>query len=518
MKSHRSSRHGKVALFLISSTCLILYGMVGHNAQQKLDHATVPVFDHLNTFNGTVHEDYSSSTTGSSDAGQHSSRKSQWNWTTKETRLNSSSATTSLNYDKVSSSSTDTSSSSSSPAAAACKASKSTLPAQFTNYSDQSIQTSFHRLFDLDQVPVMRRHTSSSSSSLRPYATCSILHVGNWIHFAHTFQQVLRCWSFWQTFPNHQPVLVGTPLGDTFNQGIVTTLIQLGVQFRDWNNVTRKSSDDNGTGIHNHDNNNKKEEDKSLSVTSKLEPVRAASGVDVLDGYKVLSSLHAEQFRDQFLTILGIEKNEGSQLEGGRGRGRGRGGCNRERLGRPSPRIGILNRKASRRLVNQEEITRALAVQNNHGDNDNNNSNTSGLLDHPNVIVFEMEGKSFQEQVQLLSQVDILVAPHGAALTGTIFMPRCAGLVEIFPMGMAEEKFFGSLASLSHHAHAALYAGGENWTKQISYWSANSHRRTTARKRNVCPQVDLVLDAVAKLEWQWHNCCSDGGEPEEREK
>jgi hypothetical protein len=355
------------------------------------------------------------------------------------------------------------------------------------------------------------RHTSLSSSS-KPYATCSIRHVGNWIHFAHTFQQVLRCWSFWQTFPNHQPVLVGTPLGDTFNQGIFTTLIQLGVQFRDWNNVTKSLADDDenrgSASIHNNNNNNnkeRKEEDASLSVTSKLEPVRAASGVDVLDGYKVLSSLHAEQFRDQFLTTIGMENNEGSQLGGG-----GRGGCSRDRLGRLAPRIGVLNRKASRRLVNQVEITIALAVQN------NGNNNSSGFLD-PNVIVFEMEGKSFQEQVQLWSQVDILVAPHGAALTGTIFMPRCAGLVEIFPMGMAEENFFGSLASLSNHAHAALYAGGENRTKQILYWSANSHRRTAARKRNVCPKVDLVLDAVTKLERQWHNCCSRGGEPEQRE-
>jgi Glycosyltransferase 61 len=434
-------RHGK-GLFLASSACLLLTSVVVQYEQKKLDRLiSLTLSESLLAANNQ----------SSSGSDQHSSSNGE------------------LILSKDMQENSDNIINSSYPLSTACQEAKSILPAHFTNYSQTSIEPNLNQLFDIDPIPVMRE----ISSDPHRYVTCSILHVGFWMHFPHTFQQVLRCWSLWQAFPDHQPVLVGVMLHDTFNHGIYTTLVKLGIQFREWGNVTKSS------------NNDIQANDTSISGTSKLAISNPTNGEDALDGYKVLSTQHAEHFRDQFLTALGIEDS--------------RGGCSNEAstTRRSPPRVGILNRKSSRGLDNVSEIIEALAEK------------YGGFQ---NLIVFEMEGKTFQEQVQVLSQVDILVAPHGAALTGTIFMPRCAGFVEIFPMGMiGEQKFFGSLAPVSNHAHAALYAGGENMTEEVSFWWSTVRRRSESRKRNVCPNVNLVLDAVAELERQWRDCCSRRG-------
>jgi hypothetical protein len=443
---HRLSRprrrHGKANLFLASSVCLLLTGIVVQHEQKKLDRVISL------TPGKTLMAGNNQSSSG---PGQHSS------------------SNVGLTLAKEMQQNIENSINASYALSTACQEAKSILPAHFTNYSQTSIEPNLNQLFDIDPIPVMRQ----TSSDPQRYVTCSILHVGFWMHFPHTFQQVLRCWSLWQAFPDHQPVLVGVMLRDTFNDGIYSTLVKLGIQFRKWGNVTMSS------------NNDIQANDTSISGTSKLAIPNPTNGEDALDGYKVVSTQHAEHFRDQFLTALGIEDSKG--------------GCSNEVSTTRSipPRVGILNRKSSRGLDNVSEIIQALAEK--YGG-------------YQNLIVFEMEGKAFQEQVQVMSQLDLLVAPHGAALTGTIFMPRCAGFVEIFPMGMIDEqKFFGSLAPVSNHAHAALYAGGENITEEVSFWWSTVHRRSESRKRNVCPKVNLVLDAVAELERQWRDCCSRRG-------
>ena len=120
-----------------------------------------------------------------------------------------------------------------------------------------------------------------------------------------------------------------------------------------------------------------------------------------------------------------------------------------------------------------------------------------------------MENKTFVEQIQLLKDIDILLTPHGAALTSSIFLPPCSSFLEIFPNGYYWDQFYGSLASISNHGRATLYEGeddGDNVFKS----SGKVLDRKELRKRNICiNNVTLVIDAITKMESMWYQCCKD---------
>jgi hypothetical protein len=407
-----------------------------------------------------------------------------------------------------------------------CRVGQSTLPAQFTNYSDHIVPQLEH-LFDFHAVPILRhtRNTlndkavSPTDSSQKPFVTCSMNQLGNWNHFPHTAQQIFRCWSLWQAYhPTHQPVLVGARMtGDhyAFVEGLLNALVQTGgVQFRNWSNVTRKKA-------------RRLASDRSVSAT----PLSVKTkGSDFFEGYKMSSAHHAVEFRDHILSALNIRTENGYR----------QGGSFSTQLTSiivgsppPPPRIGILNREMTRRILNVEELTttlsarygnqsdpqqrRQLQPQEFHTNNTSHGTigsirsstsrNATASTGVNNIKVFTMEGKSFVEQVQAMSDVDILIAPHGAALVNLIFLPTCAGVLELNPKGFENPMFFGSLAAISNHAHATLYTGDRDKHKEIRKWMRGNVRRDVARSRDLCPNVDMVLDAVSQLEEQWRACC-----------
>ena len=75
-------------------------------------------------------------------------------------------------------------------------------------------------------------------------------------------------------------------------------------------------------------------------------------------------------------------------------------------------RIYISRRKANCRRLNDEEIAPVLAA---HG-----------------VVVQVLEDLSFAEQVQLMNQAELIVAPHGAGLANLIFCRPGTQVIEIF--------------------------------------------------------------------------------------
>jgi hypothetical protein len=410
-----------------------------------------------------------------------------------------------------------------------CRVGQSTVPAQFTNYSDH-IVPQLEELFDFHAIPILRhtRNTinridkavSPTDSSRKPFVTCSMNQLGNWNHFPHTAQQILRCWSLWQAYhPTHQPVLVGAPMTGqhhTFVEGMLNALVQTGdVQFRSWSNVTRKKA-------------RLLASDTSVSGTPQSVKTK---GSDFFEGYKMSSAHHAVEFRDHILSALDIRTKNG-YCQGGSFATQPT--STRVDLPPPSPRIGILNRETTRRILNVDELTINLSARYNNPSNpqqrrrqqqqrrrqlrttshgtistirSNTNRNTTASTGLNNIKVFTMEGKSFAEQVQAISDVDILIAPHGAALVNVIFLPKCAGVLELNPKGFENPMFFGSLAAISNHAHATLYTGDREKYKEIRKWMRGNVRRDVARSRDLCPNVDMVLDAVSQLEEQWRACC-----------
>ncbi|XP_052780686.1 uncharacterized protein LOC128217535 [Mya arenaria] len=55
------------------------------------------------------------------------------------------------------------------------------------------------------------------------------------------------------------------------------------------------------------------------------------------------------------------------------------------------------------------------------------------LLPRHNVLSSQIDLLSMKDQLSLISRTDILIGMHGAGLTHTLFLPKHAGLVELYP-------------------------------------------------------------------------------------
>ncbi|CAJ1960814.1 unnamed protein product [Cylindrotheca closterium] len=162
---------------------------------------------------------------------------------------------------------------------------------------------------------------------------------------------------------------------------------------------------------------------------------------------------------------------------------------------RKKPRIGILNRRisAGRSIINADLLARTPVVQ----DFSHNNS----------VSVQYFEGLDFVEQVSFFRSIDILVASHGAQLTGVAFMnARCSHLVELFPKGYAIPDFFGSLAINSGKKYSYLYMSENSFGTEQSVSFAD---RRQARSVNLCPSPSMMASILGELSDSWRTCCEE---------
>ncbi|CAJ1949953.1 unnamed protein product [Cylindrotheca closterium] len=109
------------------------------------------------------------------------------------------------------------------------------------------------------------------------------------------------------------------------------------------------------------------------------------------------------------------------------------------------PRIGILNRAnySWRSILNAEEVALSAAK-------------TLSRDDFIQVGYFENQNLS--DQVAFFRSVDILIAPHGAHLTGLAFIDApCSHLLELFPKRYSIPYYYGSLAMSNGKKYSYLY-------------------------------------------------------------
>jgi len=107
----------------------------------------------------------------------------------------------------------------------------------------------------------------------------------------------------------------------------------------------------------------------------------------------------------------------------------------------PYRRVFISRAKASRRkLVNENEVW-------------------SLLEPHGFQRVF-MENLTFQEQVKLMQETSVLIAPHGAGLTNMMFCPQGAKIVEIADLSFPNPNFY-AVASAMKHQYWIINASSE---------------------------------------------------------
>jgi hypothetical protein len=280
-------------------------------------------------------------------------------------------------------------------------------------------------------------------------AVCEFVAKGNSMHFAHTMQQLYGCYSFWQTNQNRPPVLL-------MPSKSVQTKLEKNAFLKGFFRLLKDS-------VFGLDIIPKNLFSEKYNTTSN--GIRTA--IDVSGGY-ILT--HAKELSN---LLTGDESNQSTPF-----------------LCKSSPRIGVLNRRKAvgRSIVNTQKLVQVMSTENGY-----------------NVSVEYFEDKSFQEQVDFFSSVDILLAPHGAQLTGLAFLQStCSQLLELFPKGYAIPSFYGSLATNAGIGYSHLYLSDRPWqTEQAESLS----QRIQARAADLCPSPDEVSASIRSLVQAWEECC-----------
>ena len=110
---------------------------------------------------------------------------------------------------------------------------------------------------------------------------------------------------------------------------------------------------------------------------------------------------------------------------------------------------GFGPRRLGRMISNDAEVVRALKSLSTNPEVGNNGEFQVIVQDVDyNVLTFE-------EQIGIDVQTDIMVGPHGAGLMHNIFMPDRAALIELFVDGSSANRHFHNLA----HWYGRIYEG-----------------------------------------------------------
>ena len=155
------------------------------------------------------------------------------------------------------------------------------------------------------------------------------------------------------------------------------------------------------------------------------------------------------------------------------------------------PRICILDRKRTRRILNVKQLKQGLET---------------AFPDSP-VSIRYFERATFLEQVEVFSSADILISPHGAQLSSIPFLPKCAKPLELFTAGYYVPDFFGSLSTHAGLNHSSAYVGDEATQGDLRYRMKSMKTRVRARAHSMCPNVSDLVQLVQTNIRLWHECC-----------
>lgn len=229
----------------------------------------------------------------------------------------------------------------------------------------------------MDNIVTVLQSENHTDTMKPRHAVCTFVHELYWEHFPHGIQQLYRCFSFWHSYPDHQHLLLFTE-----------KLTSRQVFFWEMRRLFKKM-----LGVREIGNRTKIPPGSLVVQPNHYQLARDHP----YSGIAMQNPEHAHYFRHKTQEYFNLTVT------------------NRCQPGK-SPRIAILNRqpKSRRAILNLVEVCEHLAKA------------TGGEIE-----VYYFEGKSFKEQLQIMSNVDILVSPHGAQLTSINFMPRCGAVLEV---------------------------------------------------------------------------------------
>ena len=359
----------------------------------------------------------------------------------------------------------------------------------FTNYTPEAV-TALSKFVLMDEYPPPQSPSANANTNTTlsviapPQATCRFRNYQYSAHLPHFMQQFFRCLSFWNHYPNHSAVFSYQPKKSNhyrramvrpFTAGLMKLLPDLNIQLELGSGGTGDGNGPKKERAHN-ETNNASSGDVSCTIVGPLHSPQDVS-------FQVTSVQDMKDFRDKVLDRLSLQENSTTNAANA---------CRKQ-----EPRIVVLNRRHSRKLVRSQQLRDAIQYYHHH----NNNNNKT-------VPEYFLEGADFQTQVELLStKVDILVTPHGAQETSLVFLPDCAGVFEVIPGGYYYPNFFGTLAASSGVSHSFLYLGGGEGEGDGSHGVAYHYYNVSVRNPDLCPPLERVEEAVRGLVERWRHCC-----------
>ncbi len=115
------------------------------------------------------------------------------------------------------------------------------------------------------------------------------------------------------------------------------------------------------------------------------------------------------------------------------------------------------------------------------------------LLKEAGFTIMAMEGLSVAQQAALLSRADVVMSPHGGALTNMVFCRPGVHIVEMFSRHVFP-YYWGLAANCGHHYHAILEEPDKDYPRLVNARVAQSFADT--QHQTAALSFDVSVDAV----------------------
>jgi hypothetical protein len=377
-----------------------------------------------------------------------------------------------------------------------------------SNYTKHAVVDSLSSLTMKFDHPIMRfhipeydyhtnNHTTTATTTTTGYATCVRKRIGWEEDFPHWFQQISRCWTFWQMHTHLRPIWMTDddhPKYNAWIRRLIDLMPTIGILPLLYNQTTGTVHVITGNFQHlNNDNTTSllsKAVDSIFLIQQQHDASVTAYSLPTWPskvGFQSTSPNHMRTFRKAVLDAIGYEETSRSPQPKQHQQKHGCRVATRQALPNdndlPIPRIAMINRKETRKLLNGIEI---LLDWKNH-------MNIS--YDLPE---YYLEGMTFDQQVTLMADIDILITPHGAQETNLVFMPPCGGILEVIPDRYFVPKYYGSLAASSGLDHAVLYLADNLEDKSVD---------GKTKQHSMCVPLDSTRYGIQRLVDRWQKCC-----------
>jgi len=116
------------------------------------------------------------------------------------------------------------------------------------------------------------------------------------------------------------------------------------------------------------------------------------------------------------------------------------------------------------------------------------------ILRRAGYTIESMEGMSVVEQSQLLARADVLISPHGGALTNMVFCQPGIKVIELF--GRHVYPFYYGLAQMCGHEYHAIVENSQDYPRLIHYAAASEVGSAKFQKQTRSKSFDVNPDML----------------------